>query len=458
MNKYHNSSRLIRELAKNLDSVLISFFLINYKRLKFPYHDLKEVVYDILTNTFKGLTTKNELIPIINTLKNSRYKKKIRWASDYTSFLIDYSKGVGFGYEDKIPDYIVRAHDECLREGLIQTEIKKVNEWKEDSDSHLIAFPGIHQVGKSSAWSAFKMDVAIFVWKYMLNNLKGNLNTFYRSYPEYLIESPFFSPSSFNLALMSVGDELLEETVTDDDGNSLLSLVVPERKLGYKSMDSIDLKVLQSYFSLIKNDFYSTRTVSSTIGEITNLVYGYRPGQSNYEAIAERSLKLTNYNYKYIGEDKGLLKFNFLDNVHLDCEYIDGVPRVDGNTPVEITFGTVLANAIIKRQLINVTERNYSLLELPMSKIIYYALERERIALYNTGHTSNNYPYSFFQKIVRFKSKNKSENLKYIEDSLKDFINNSVCLESYDRLPDGSFDIQFKLLEDDELEELNFNK
>lgn len=55
-----------------------------------------------------------------------------------------------------------------------------------------------------------------------------------------------------------------------------------------------------------------------------------------------------------------------------------------------------------------------------------------------------------FQRIVQFKTDSKEENLKLIEEYLIDFVRNSVCLKTADRLRGGSFEVVYLDLTDDE--------
>lgn len=445
------SRQFLAEVEKHIDPKLIKYF--NQNKTALPVTQLKEVIYESLMSTFKGCLAKDELVPLMNTVKNSRLKKRSRWSSDYRDSLLSIPR--------TDPDYPLDLSgvDEYDQDELIEKELERTKRWKEQSDSYFVEFPGLHQIGKASIWSSFKIDIILCIWRYITEELNGDIRSFYRSYPESLLETPLFSPSSFNLIMKETGDNLLEETVYDENGNPLLALNIPNstKFTPPKVMDATDLKILNAFISLVDNDFYRNKTITTDLGTLSSIVFKYRPGATNLNAVAERCSKLVEYNYTILTEG-GKMSFNLFDNIIVRYSG-SGDPGETPNTKdytVIATFGEVLANAIIQKQLVQITEKNYEALQNPMSKIIYYALEKERVSLHGSGRDACIYSYTYFQKIVRFKVKTRSKNLKLIEESLQDFVDNGICLKSFERLSDGSFQITFLPLSEEELADINF--
>ena len=81
-----------------------------------------------------------------------------------------------------------------------------------------------------------------------------------------------------------------------------------------KVMDLTDLKILNTFISCIKNDFYRHKTVVLDIGTLTRSVVDFHPNSSTYATIAERCSKLVEYNYTILSEN-GKLTFNLFDNI-----------------------------------------------------------------------------------------------------------------------------------------------
>ena len=95
------------------------------------------------------------------------------------------------------------------------------------------------------------------------------------------------------------------------------------------------------------------------------------------------------------------------------------------------------------------------MLENNLSRIICYAIKREQIA--NQETRVNEYSYTYFQKIVRFKLKNKKKNLQLIQESLQEFVDNHIAIEKFE-LKNGVFIITFLPLSDAEIEDLNSDR
>ena len=82
-------------------------------------------------------------------------------------------------------------------------------------------------------------------------------------------------------------------------------------------------------------------------------------------------------------------------------------------------------------------------------------MKREQIA--NQETKMNEYSYTYFQKIVRFKLKNKKKNMQLIQESLQEFVENQIAIKHFE-LRNGIFIIQFLPLSDAEIEDLNFHR
>jgi hypothetical protein len=116
---------------------------------------------------------------------------------------------------------------------------------------------------------------------------------------------------------------------------------------------------------------------------------------------------------------------------------------------ISCTFGEVLANAIIQRELITITAPAYSVLRNNISSIICYALKKEQII--NQATLSEEYTYVYFQKIVRFASNNKKTNIKLLKESLQEFVDNGIIIRNFSASITGVFTLEFLPLSDAEM-------
>ena len=321
-----------------------------------------------------------------------------------------------------IDQYVNIFGDKELDE-IIEEYKERATVWKNDANSLLISFPGIASFTNNSIYNSLKNDLMINAWKYIETDLAGNIDSYLRMFPEELLEKPLFSPSSFTLMMETASNNLLKEIITDDNGEELLEVTVNNGKLTPpKSMDSNDL---------------------NTLGKE---VVDYHVGKNVLNKISNSCRKLVEYNFSY-EEEGSKMYFNLFDNITI---------KEDAERPYAIAqFGEILSNAIIQKKLISITSASYDILTNNLSRIICYAMKREQIA--NQERKMNEYSYTYFQKIVRFKLKNKKKNMQLIQESLQEFVENQIAIKHFE-LRNGIFIIQFLPLSDAEIEDLNFDR
>ena len=222
-----------------------------------------------------------------------------------------------------------------------------------------------------------------------------------------------------------------------DVNNNLYSKVDGEEKLLGENIVDFALKNYDNLITLDKN----------------GSAYFYDNEEGTYEKIADNIKKISNscrklveYNFSY--EEAGSkIYFNLFDNI---------VIKEDVERPYAIAqFGEILSNAIIKKKLISITSASYDVLDNNLSRIICYAMKREQIS--NQETFIGEYNYTYFQKIVRFKLKNKKKNLQLIKESLQEFVDNNIVIDSFE-LKNNVFIIKFLPLSDAEIQDLNFDK
>ena len=346
-----------------------------------------------------------------------------------------------------VDDYYKILGDKNLDE-IIEDKKKAATLWKDDSNSLLIEFPGISSFTNKSIYNSLKNDLIISAWKYIENELAGNIDSYLRLFPVDLVDKPLFSPSSFTLMMDTASNNLLKEIITDDDGKELLEVTVDSGKLTPpKAMDSNDLKLVNAFISNINmQEFYKEKSVVVDLNTLGKEVVDYHVGKNVIKKISNSCRKLVEYNFSY--EEAGSkIYFNLFDNI---------VIKEDVERPYAIAqFGEILSNAIIKKKLISITSASYDVLDNNLSRIICYAMKREQIS--NQETFIGEYNYTYFQKIVRFKLKNKKKNLQLIKESLQEFVDNNIVIDSFE-LKNNVFIIKFLPLSDAEIQDLNFDK
>lgn len=449
------SRRFIEELAKHIDSNIIDFFNKKHDLFKFPCTTMTELIDETLMDYLEGKTSREDLIPIINKIKKSRLQKRARWYKSYINDIktinIDDPKHplasvISMAKSLPVDQYVLMFSDKTIDEIIEDFKIK-ATDWKNDSNSLLISFPGISSFTNKSIYNSLKNDVIISSWKYIESELAGNIDSYLRMFPEELLEKPLFSPTSFTLMMETASNNLLKEIITDDEGEELLEVTVNSGKLTPpKAMDANDLKLINAFISNINmQEFPREKSVIVDLNTLGKEVVDYHVGKNVLNKISNSCRKLVEYNFSF-EEGGSKMYFNLFDNIAI---------KEDAERPYAIAqFGEILSNAIIQKKLISITSASYDVLQNNLSKIICYAMKREQIA--NQETRSGEYSYTYFQKIVRFKLKNKKKNLQLIQESLQEFVDNKIAIEKFE-LKNGVFIIHFLPLSYAEIEDLNFD-
>ena len=419
------SRRFIEELAKHINPAILEFFNKKKNLMNFPADNVAELIDETLMEYLEGKTSREDLMPIINKIKKSRLQKRARWYKAYNNDIdnmnFDDPKHPLASFislaRSLRPDEYAKLYGDKELNDIIKDKKDAANEWKNDSGSLLIDFPGLYSFTNNSIY----------------NSLKN------------LVDKPLFSPSSFTLMMETASNNLLKEIITDDEGDELLEVTVDNGKLTPpKSMDTDDLKLVNAFISNINmQEFSKEKSVIVDLNTLGKEVVDYHVGKNVLNKISNSCRKLVEYNFSYEAEGSKIY-FNLFDNI---------VIKEDAERPYAIAqFGEILSNAIIQKKLISITSASYDVLDNNLSKIICYAIKREQIA--NQETRVNEYSYTYFQKIVRFKLKNKKKNLQLIQESLQEFVDNHIAIEKFE-LKNGVFIITFLPLSDAEIEDLN---
>ena len=450
------SRQFVEELAKHIDPTITDFFNKKHIIFKFPCSSLSDLIDETLMDYLEGKTSREDLIPIINKIKKSRLQKRARWYKSYINDIetisIDDAKHplahiINMARSLPVEQYVNVFGDKDLDE-IIEESKTLATEWKNNSNSLLIEFPGLASFTDNSIFNSLKNDLIISAWKYIETELTGNIDSYLRRFPADLLEKPLFSPSSFTLMMETASNNLLREIITDEEGHELLEVTVNNGKLTPpKSMDYSDLKLINAFISNINmQEFSREKSVIVDLNTLGKEVVDYHVGKNVINKISNSCQKLVEYNFAY-EEEGSKMYFNLFDNIAI---------KEDAERPYAIAqFGEILSNAIIQKKLISITSASYDVLQNNLSRIICYSMKREQIA--NQETLFGEYSYTYFQKIVRFKLKNKKKNMQLIQESLQEFVDNKIAIKNFE-LKNGVFVIEFLPLSPAELMDLNSDK
>lgn len=450
------SKQLIEDLSNHLNPKLVAFFEIKNNILEFPVHSIPALVEFALNKHFKGASNQEDLIPIINNVKQARLRKRIRWfnslQNDISILSYDDPKFPFANIIDHIKSLSVDTYTQFYGNKtisyIINEEMEKVISWRNNSNFLLIEFPALSTYPVNTIFQSLMVDVLFDLWKYIKTELNGNLSSYLITYPEPLVDKPLFSPSPVALVMQNT-DNLLKNILTDENDNVIMETTIREgisqesKLITPKSLSAFDLKVLNAIIvNADMNVFYKDRTVIASYATLCNYIMDYRPNTQDYKKIEESCRKLAQYNYTYIFDDDYKAYFSLVDHMYVDSK----------KKQISCVFGEFIANALIQQKLITITSPVYSVLHNKLSSIICYALKKEQIS--NQSTLVGEYTYVYFQTIVRFKSNKKNTNIKLLKESLQEFVNNQVIVKNFSVTNTGIFTIHFFKLSNAEISDL----
>lgn len=212
------SRRFIEELANHINPVIIDYFNKKRNLLNFSADTVTSLIDETLMDYLDGKSSREDLIPIIAKIKKSRLQKRARWYKAYINDIdtinIDDPKHplsniVIMAKTLPVDDYYKIFGDKNLDE-IIEDKKKAATLWKDDSNSLLIEFPGISSFTNKSIYNSLKNDLIISAWKYIENELAGNIDSYLRLFPVDLVDKPLFSPSSFTLMMDTASNNLFK--------------------------------------------------------------------------------------------------------------------------------------------------------------------------------------------------------------------------------------------------------
>ena len=366
------------------------------------------------------------------------------------------------------------------KEQYIDDIYEKVTAWR-SSDTLLIEFPFILSKPPKSIGNAFFVDLTMSVLMAVHEKLDDSIfGASYRvpnqmtEYPlvSYRSTSMFFDVSTLESELAIVNEYDFE----DDSGNAGQVIVsyTPEGKdlslmpsigkdkasiqkalkkydinLEQQELDPVDNDIMIRLFTLIRADTINDRYVETKLSDFVKKVYGLQeaPRKRYYEDFQARLVKLRSYDYKIIIRDKKTEEIVQTTSMGL-LEYVT-VNRKDDI--LQFIPSQKWIDQYLQRAFVNISQKNYSLIQNRQARLIFTILEPVRIAAYSVGDTKKTLTLKYFRSRMKLYNIRPASLVKEISKQLDYLINAGVSVESYEVLSKNSaFDITFLPLTEQE--------
>lgn len=455
MNQY--PKQLIDIFKKNLNEKIESFHKNNQDMYNLPR--IEECIENTLDDYLDGTTQKKDIQEIITAQKKTYRTKKVRLYKK----VIENNEKYKATDEKSLFYFLIQQKNILTEEqwqmlynnntlqDVINDTITKIEKWKSDKEGLLIDYPLFNTLSNSNKIKAFYHDMFMDLMDITKKKMNGNLEEFYKTTPTFMTETPVFANTKMNI-LMNHTDTGRFEYLFDNQDSGYQLKISSNTGTGLKMLDEVDNIILNSLINHTGKDFFRTRTVHTTIGTLVKAIYpNKRPGAAHYNMVKMRLKNMMSLQYEYKDAQKDAI-FNIFDNVIF--ERPDITENVIGTENVDIMMGTLMYESIVDKKMVYVTKNNYDALENKLSKLLCYALQKERVALAaEGGEMSGEYDYVFFSKAIMFKEKKKKNNIQLIQDSLAEFVEKQIEIEKFE-LKRDVFKITFIPLSESEKEDL----
>lgn len=314
--------------------------------------------------------------------------------------------------------------------------MKEMEEWRKNKDCLLSSYRYLENKKSFQIEAAFDLDFQIFILEAILTKYKGDLSFKIEHHPYTVDNHPIFSPVPTRATFMKKeeqDDNYVEDYIVDQyftfrtlvrlDSNESVKI-----KMKYRHLDEKDARILNVLLSSITDDFYRERIITVPMIQLVESVYESK-SKNNYLNLEKRLHELKKYEYKvfiYSNKQKkpSTVSFNLLNTVVTDFDD-------KGQQYVKVFVGDAIYHDIINRQTVMVYQEFIEKLENPLSKLLIYSLQKERIQAYMNKTYEQTYPYTFFSRKIRFHYSDPISILKEIETALKEFSANHIIVQDF---------------------------
>lgn len=334
--------------------------------------------------------------------------------------------------------------------------IKSLNEWIESNDRLLGEYKYIQTKMEWQIISALSNDVEISFYRELLEEIyKNKVETF--EVPKELAQYPMDTTNSNipvdseTIEKVKSGDVLYIDLDVYEFGDTIFKSrydvsIFKEQtmSLSIKRLGKLDQEIISYLLQSRDENFYRTREVTTTIGDIVRSISRSRSGHT-YRAVRESLFRLQYLTILAVTSELRGFSLKILDNV-------DIIP-VDDKDTVRVLFNEDVVQQVANEQTMLMYRDVVKNFNNDMSLPIMLNLQIERVRAFSRGKSSFRMTYNSFRKFLFIRDKKKSRNIKKITDALDEIVEGGKTLKSYTRDGDN-FNFIFYPISEDERRDL----
>lgn len=330
---------------------------------------------------------------------------------------------------------------------LYDYRLNELDEWAKDRETLLTDYIYLSYQKEYQIQRAFETDFVFIISDYFKEkNYNGQWSKAIRPRPFDLINIPWAdAPHQIKTNMEQRGNDIVlynDHKVGDNMLIRSMFAVKPNERVYFKNtyaLDDMDSEIIEYVLENRGTRFYSDeKTVTIDIRKLGRILYNSDGGKV-IDLVKQRMRKIARYSQEYFIVDE--------KNEKVNAEYIVNVFQEVGfhedTQLAHIVFSDRIHQNIINNQTVQVYSDITDKLTNTTARTLIYALQKERIDSYiqQTSYTRN-FDYFYFLQKIRFRSKKIEQNLKVIDQALKEFQDLNVLIHSYKRNGTG-FTIEF---------------
>ncbi len=326
---------------------------------------------------------------------------------------------------------------------LIEERLKEIENWVNDDTKWLSDYRYIKDKTILQIKNALTYDSIMAVTDLVIEKFDGELASIVKEETDLLSQFPLpgksgfakFNTDSFTQELGSKNAIAVDEYSSGDISVTTLfgrELIENQKTV---SISERDFEIFNYVLSKRDIEFVERQKIFVNIGDIVKNVYASK-GKKEYQRVITRLNKLKDIGFKIVDNNGDVYIFDLFDHIKL----------MDNETRAEIKINEVMYQRYIDNHVIRIYNDKIKNFTYKISQSMVMILQYERFR--HLSHLNEEveykkeeehaypYPYEFFTRRIRFKSRNKTENLRKIEGSLEEMVSNQVTVKSFRRSHD----------------------
>jgi len=325
---------------------------------------------------------------------------------------------------------------------------EEIQEWASSRQTNLTDYIYLASKTHNQIERAFQIDFTYLISVFILENYDGDLSKSIIHHPNLLVDTPIFTESQTVMKMYQEVDDnkeliLANEYKVDEDFliRSIIKLKEGDKVIRKtKTLDEKDNTIIQYVLAHRDQRFFTERKIYVDILDLVTRLYKSK-GAKSYQLAEERLQKIAGYTIEAIIKKStksrdGKLSFTIFDRVFIDTDDAD-------KRYAEILVGDTLYQQLFNQQTVQIYSDNIKRLENPYSRILIFALQKERL----DRHIQNRpfidiFDYKFFKHKIRFETRKVDNNMNMLEAALQEFKDLNIIIDDFRRIHQA-FEISF---------------